>query len=113
MRQAQPRGQRAKSTPDHLCGDSSGTVRTCFAVTTGARPRDRREEHVTTTALATPLSAADRCDRCGARAYIRVSLTSGGELLFCAHHGREHADRLREVATDIHDETTRLVSHES
>jgi len=42
-----------------------------------------------------------------------VSLTSGGELLFCAHHGREHADRLREVATDIHDETTRLVSHES
>jgi hypothetical protein len=66
-----------------------------------------------TTALApTPLSAADRCDRCGAQAYIRVNLVSGGELLFCAHHGREHADRLREVATDIHDETTRLAAHD-
>ena len=64
------------------------------------------------TALApAPLSAADRCDRCGAQAYIRVSLESGGELLFCAHHGREHGDRLREIATDIHDETTRLAEH--
>jgi len=66
-----------------------------------------------TTALATSLSAADRCDRCGAQAYIRVSLISGGELLFCAHHGREHADRLRDVATDIHDETTRLAPHDA
>jgi ribosomal protein L37E len=62
-----------------------------------------------TTALATsPLTAADRCDRCGARAYVRVLLTSGGELLFCAHHGREHAPRLREVAADIQDESSRL-----
>ena len=28
------------------------------------------------------LSAADRCDRCGAQAYLRVELQSGGELLF-------------------------------
>ncbi|MGH3491547.1 MAG: DUF7455 domain-containing protein [Actinopolymorphaceae bacterium] len=61
-----------------------------------------------TAAVATPLSAADRCDRCGAQAYVRVSLASGGELLFCAHHGREHSDKLREVATDIQDETNRL-----
>ena len=54
------------------------------------------------------LTAADRCDRCGAQAYVRVSLTSGGELLFCAHHGREHAPRLREVAAEIHDESDRL-----
>lgn len=54
------------------------------------------------------LSAADRCDRCTAQAYVRVTLSSGGELLFCAHHGREHAERLREVATAIHDETGRL-----
>ncbi|WP_202805879.1 DUF7455 domain-containing protein [Actinopolymorpha alba] len=70
-------------------------------------PDDRREDHVTA-AVATPLSAADRCDRCGAQAYVRVSLSSGGELLFCAHHGREHSDKLREVAIDIHDETNRL-----
>jgi len=31
---------------------------------------------------ASPLTAADRCDRCGAQAYLRVVLLSGGELLF-------------------------------
>ena len=35
------------------------------------------------------------------------SLT-GGELLFCAHHGRKHADALAKVAVDIQDETNRL-----
>ena len=55
------------------------------------------------------LTAADRCDRCGAQAYVRVELPGGGELLFCAHHGREHGDRLREVALNIHDETGRLI----
>ena len=55
------------------------------------------------------LSAADRCDRCGAQAYLRVELQSGGELLFCAHHAREHGDRLREVAANVHDETHKLV----
>lgn len=65
-----------------------------------------------TAAVATPLSAADRCDRCGAQAYLRVSLASGGELLFCAHHGREHQDKLKELATDIQDETDRIVEED-
>ncbi len=56
------------------------------------------------------LSAADRCDRCGAQAYLRVELRSGGELLFCAHHAREHGDKLREVAAAIHDESEKLAS---
>lgn len=56
----------------------------------------------------TPLSAADRCDRCGARAYLRAVLPSGNELLFCAHHAREHAAALRAVAVEVHDETGRL-----
>jgi ribosomal protein L37E len=54
------------------------------------------------------LTAEDRCDRCGAQAYIHVELSGGGELLFCAHHGREHADKLRSVALNIHDESERL-----
>ncbi len=54
------------------------------------------------------LSAEDRCDRCGAQAYLRVELVSGGELLFCAHHAREHGDKLREVASAVHDETHKL-----
>jgi len=60
-----------------------------------------------TTALAPSLTAADRCDRCGAQAYVRARLHGGGELLFCAHHGREHLPKLREHA-DIHDESDRL-----
>jgi hypothetical protein len=63
-----------------------------------------------TTAIApsTPLTAADRCDRCGAQAYLRVELQSGGELLFCAHHAREHGDKLKEIAVNVVDETHRL-----
>ncbi len=53
-------------------------------------------------------TAVDRCDRCGAQAYVRVELSSGGELLFCAHHAREHLDALQEVAAVIHDDTGRL-----
>jgi hypothetical protein len=59
-------------------------------------------------ALAPTLTAADRCDRCGAQAYVRVRLHSGGELFFCAHHGRKHAPALQDHA-DIHDESQRLV----
>ena len=63
-----------------------------------------------TTAVATSsaLAAADRCDRCGAQAYLRVELQSGGELLFCAHHAREHGDKLREIAAHVVDETGKL-----
>lgn len=63
-----------------------------------------------TSALAShpPLTAADRCDRCGAQAYIRVTLATGGELMFCAHHGRAHETKLREVATAFQDQTERL-----
>ncbi len=69
-----------------------------------------RNEADVTTAVATSsaLSAADRCDRCGAQAYLKVELQSGGELLFCAHHAREHGDKLREVAAHVVDETDKL-----
>ncbi len=62
------------------------------------------------TAVATQpaLTAVDRCDRCGAQAYLRVELAGGGELLFCAHHAREHGDKLREIAVSVHDETGKL-----
>jgi len=50
----------------------------------------------------------DVCDRCGAQAYVRVLLANSGELLFCAHHGREHAKALAKVAVDIQDESNRL-----
>ena len=63
-----------------------------------------------TTALApsAALTASDRCDRCGAQAYLRVELQTGGELLFCAHHAREHGDKLKEIAVTMIDETGKL-----
>ncbi|MFN8077415.1 MAG: hypothetical protein U0Q15_18615 [Kineosporiaceae bacterium] len=57
-----------------------------------------------------PLTAADRCDRCGARAYVRVLLPGGGELLFCAHHGRAHEAALRAREAEIQDESDALTS---
>ncbi|MPV37686.1 hypothetical protein GB881_11660 [Georgenia subflava] len=66
---------------------------------------------VTATTTTPAMTALDRCDACGAQAYVRVQLESG-ELLFCAHHARKHAEALEKVATDIHDETARLHEEE-
>lgn len=65
---------------------------------------------MTTTTVATPqLNTLDRCDRCGAQAYVRVVLeSSGGELLFCGHHARGVEATLRPAAAEWHDETARL-----
>lgn len=57
--------------------------------------------------LAYRLTATDRCDSCGAQAYIAAEV-SGSELLFCAHHGRKYEEKLRAVASTWHDETARL-----
>lgn len=61
-----------------------------------------------TTTLAPTLTSADRCDRCGAQAFIRARLSGGTELLFCAHHGRKHLDALKDVAEELIDESDRL-----
>jgi len=58
---------------------------------------------MTTTTLAPyTFTAADRCDRCGAQAFVRAVLTAG-ELLFCAHHGREYGDQLATRALAVED----------
>jgi len=44
------------------------------------------------------LTAEDRCDRCGAQAYLRVTLAAGGDLLFCGHHTDEHRGKIAELA---------------
>lgn len=54
------------------------------------------------------LTAHDRCDRCGAQAYVKVLLQAGGELMFCAHHARAHGDALHSIAAEVIDETERL-----
>ena len=56
------------------------------------------------------LTAVDRCDRCGAQAYVRVLLPGRLELLFCAHHNRQYSSRLADIAVEIQDETMRLAN---
>ena len=54
------------------------------------------------------LTALDRCDSCGAQAYVRVTLASG-QLLFCAHHATRFKEKLQPTALHWHDETDRLL----
>jgi len=56
----------------------------------------------------TPLNSVDRCDRCGAQAYVRATLVNGLDLLFCAHHAKEYAEGLKKVDANIYDESEKL-----
>ncbi|MFI8829360.1 hypothetical protein [Streptomyces sp. NPDC053431] len=58
--------------------------------------------------MSQPLTAHDRCDRCGARAYIRACFSQGRELLFCAHHARRYQAALEHQISELHDVTQRL-----
>ena len=74
----------------------------------GAERQQESEKSDGALALAASLTAADRCDRCGARAYVRVLLPTFLELLFCAHHNRQYSSALSKIAVEIHDETRQL-----
>ena len=73
-----------------------------------AQRPEREEAPGRTPAVSGPMNAMHRCDRCGAQAYAWVLLRSRQDLLFCAHHYRQHASALAEVAVAIQDETHRL-----
>ena len=63
---------------------------------------------VDSTTPAHQLTALDRCDSCGAQAYIRATLPSGSALIFCAHHGRQNKEKLESLGAAWHDESARL-----
>ncbi len=59
-----------------------------------------------TTLLSTPEivtvdELTERCDSCGAAAKMEVSLTSGGTLAFCGHHGNRHVAGVGKLARRI------------
>lgn len=64
------------------------------------------------------LDANDRCDRCGAQAYIKV-VGKSGDLLFCGHHYNKIMDNavgydaMMKFAIEILDERERLVENRS
>lgn len=71
----------------------------------------------TTTILAPTFSSKfvpniteDRCDTgCGARATIRVTLSSGNHLIFCGHHLKENKTELVLKGAKAFDEATPAV----
>lgn len=73
-------------------------------------PSATRPSDSTTAATAglAPLTVADRCDKCGAQAFMRAVFPGGGELLFCGHHGREYAAALSGSSVQLVDETERI-----
>ena len=66
--------------------------------TTTAPTREARE-----------LNASDRCDACGAQAYVHYGLDTG-ELYFCAHHSRVFGPDLEGRSVVLRDETDRLTA---
>lgn len=62
------------------------------------------------------LNASDRCDSCGAQAYVWVNGVSG-DLLFCAHHYNKIMDnavgydKMMKFAYQIVDETEKLIEN--
>jgi hypothetical protein len=57
------------------------------------------------------LTALDRCDVCGAQAYVQVKGISG-ELMFCGHHyNKANGDKLNSFAFETIDERERLIEN--
>lgn len=54
-----------------------------------------------------PLNSQDRCDACGAQAYVAAEV-NGSELLYCAHHATKYEAKLKGIATSWHDERSKL-----
>ncbi|WP_159600045.1 DUF7455 domain-containing protein [Agromyces humi] len=71
------------------------------------------------------LTAADRCDACGARAYVEVAIATDKHddqfkrivvpLFFCAHHYNEHEPRLAmsTAVRGINDQRDKLYEEEA
>ncbi|WP_327019464.1 DUF7455 domain-containing protein [Cellulomonas sp. Leaf395] len=60
--------------------------------------------------LAPELTRQDRCDRCGAQAFVKATIPTadGMELLFCGHHFRAHELKLVAAGATIQDERHRI-----
>jgi hypothetical protein len=54
-----------------------------------------------------PLTSNDRCDQCGAQAYVQVFFGES-DLLFCAHHFKASEDTLVNNSSRIYDELHKL-----
>ncbi|WIB65414.1 hypothetical protein [Curtobacterium sp. MCBD17_040] len=51
----------------------------------------------------------DRCDACGAQAYVAATFLAS-ELLFCGHHYRKHQNAIEEQAAYVLDRTDTIAA---
>ena len=58
------------------------------------------------------LTGLDRCDKCGAQAYVRVTGVTGS-LDFCGHHYTRYQEKLSAFAFETIDERERLIENKS
>jgi hypothetical protein len=56
---------------------------------------------LSTPEIATVETVPERCDSCGAAARMELTLTGGGTLAFCGHHGNKLAAELVKVAAKV------------
>jgi hypothetical protein len=54
------------------------------------------------------LTNIDRCDKCGAQAFVITTYSNGYNLFFCKHHANKYAEIIAEKAIDIHDESDKI-----
>lgn len=50
----------------------------------------------------------DRCDTCGARAYVIATMRTGLQVFYCAHHATKYWERLTAQAIRVDDQRWRL-----
>jgi hypothetical protein len=50
---------------------------------------------------AVTLTAADRCDRCSARAVVETVMLGGGSLFWCGHHYGRYSEALSSFGAQI------------
>lgn len=56
----------------------------------------------TATVTEAPFTAHDRCDRCGAQAFVRTTHLEG-VLQWCKHHFEQFEDKLVKAALSVQD----------
>lgn len=77
--------------------------------TTIAEPVSLRQTDEEGRPLSDVLTHADRCDACGAQAFIWVNMpNSKAGLLYCGHHFNKYEPKLREYAIEIFDERYKI-----
>jgi hypothetical protein len=56
-----------------------------------------------------PLLPVDRCDRCGAQAYVRI-MVGYLDVLLCGHDYKKHAEHVVMAGYGVHDERENLLN---